>query len=103
MASYDDVQKKIKEGKVDFIDPVQDSKDALGQTPQSTQDPLDIQAFVQTYAVLLQALRTIKRPVASAPTFTPRTLTDQIQYYDSGGTRRLYLYISGGWRYVALT
>lgn len=100
MATFDDIEKKKKAKEVTVVDPVADAQKAAGNVPPP---PEDLSGFLQTYGVLLQALRTIKRPVATAPTFTPRTLTDQIQYYDSGGTRRLYLYISGTWRYVALT
>jgi hypothetical protein len=46
--------------------------------------------------------------VSTAPSLTPRTFWDSVKLYSSGGTRRLYIYVtdsagSGGWRYVALT
>lgn len=40
---------------------------------------------------------------SSAPTHVPKRLVDQIILYESGATRRLYVYVNGTWRYVALT
>lgn len=44
-----------------------------------------------------------KKHITSAPTFTPRTFYEAIQFYDDATNRRIYLYINGSWRYVALT
>lgn len=101
MATFDDIEKKKNAKQVDYVDPIADALAQQDQQPQGNTP--DLTAFVQTYAILLQQLRVIKRPVSSAPSTTPRTFFEQIQYYENGSTRRLYIYISGTWRYVALT
>lgn len=58
---------------------------------------------ISTYLAVLEALQRPKRHLTTAPTFIPRNLTEQIQFYDSGGVRRLYVYLNGAWRYVTLT
>lgn len=58
---------------------------------------------VREYLPLIQMLRSVKRPLTAAPTNTPKTLLDMFEVYDTGGVRRLYLYVGTTWRYVALT
>lgn len=41
--------------------------------------------------------------VTAAPTGTPKTFWDSVKLYDTGGVRRLYLYVNGSWRYCVLT
>lgn len=46
--------------------------------------------------------------VSAVPTGVPKTFWQSIKVYSSGGTRRLYVYVtdsvgSGAWRYSALT
>ena len=43
--------------------------------------------------------------VDTAPTATPRDLQEQIKFYQSGGTKRLYIYdtIANSWHYATLT
>ncbi len=52
---------------------------------------------------LLELLRKPKSYLIAAPTFTPKTLLEQIQFYDDGIARRLYLYVNKTWRYTTLT
>jgi hypothetical protein len=52
---------------------------------------------------LLNGLASVKKHLATAPTFTPRNFLEQIQFYDDGTDRRLYVFINGTWRYVTLT
>lgn len=59
-----------------------------------------------TYLAVLEAIQRPKRHLTSAPTFVPRNLAEQIQFYDDEAgspVRRVYFYVNGGWRYVALT
>lgn len=70
------------------------SEDTFQQDPQ---DPLS------PYIAFLNAMKTVKRAVATAPTLTPKNFYEQIQFYESGGTRRIYIWVEGTWRYVALT
>lgn len=74
---------------------------------EQTQDPIveanyPVETFEEFVAVLI-ALRKYRRHVTAAPTFKPKTFPEQIQLYDDGANRRLYLYVNGSWRYVALT
>lgn len=39
----------------------------------------------------------------SAPTYIPKTFREQFVFYDTGGVRRLYVYVNGSWRYSTLT
>ena len=39
----------------------------------------------------------------SAPTYIPKTFSQQFCFYLSGGEYRLYVYISGAWKYEILT
>lgn len=78
------------------------------QTPLSptsvTQD--EVERTVRTvdeYLPLIQALRSVKRPLTSAPTNTPKTLLDMFEVYDSGGVQRFYVYVGTTWHYVVLT
>lgn len=59
--------------------------------------------IIAGFIPILKELRSIKRALDTAPTFTPQNSVEQIQYYESGATKRLYIYIAGTWRYVALT
>jgi len=56
----------------------------------------------QFIPMLTQMLRT-KQPLSVAPSFVPRNAFEQWQIYESGATRRLYVYVAGTWRYTALT
>jgi hypothetical protein len=55
------------------------------------------------FSLILQVLRKPRLHLTTAPTFVPQTFVDQIQLYDDGSARRLYLYVNKVWRYVALT
>jgi hypothetical protein len=46
---------------------------------------------------LLKDLRSIKRPLDAAPTFTPQNFLDQIQIFDDAGDKYLAIYIDGAW------
>lgn len=55
------------------------------------------------YDSIFQMLRTIRRPVSTAPTFIPKNFLEMFQIYENGATIRLYVYVNRTWRYVALT
>ncbi len=88
-------------------------KDAVGKgevapaAPQpSASSPLDksLSHTLDDFLPILLEIRSPKQHLAAAPTFVPRTFLEQIQLMDDGaGTERLYLYVNGTWRYVALT
>lgn len=84
----------------DTIEVVDTSKDQPEVIPQPK--PTTFEEGISDYLIFLQAMRTKKRHVTSAPTFTPKNFYDQIQFYDTGGVRRLYVYINSAWRYVVL-
>ena len=52
---------------------------------------------------ILVELLAPKRHLTAAPTFTPRTLLEAIQFMDDGADIRVYFYVNGAWRYAALT
>ena len=64
-------------------------------------NPNKDQSFDPNLGSILNLLRDI--PLLSVvPTDTPRTPIS-FALYDSGGTRRFYIFFNGNWRYVALT
>lgn len=68
------------------------------------QPPKELFPFkIEDYIAILNQIRTTKRHIEVAPTATPKTFMDQIQFFDDGVDYRLYIYINGTWRYVALT
>jgi hypothetical protein len=58
---------------------------------------------LEDFLPLLLEITRPKQHLTAAPTFTPRNLLESIQLYDTGGVRRLYLYVNGTWRYSTLT
>lgn len=79
-----------------------DKTDIIQQA--DSQAPRDLgQPNLADFLPILFALRAPRKHFASDPTFVPKSLLDQIQLYDDGTNRRLYLYINKTWRYVALT
>ena len=90
--TLEEVKTAIKEGQAEFIQqPPQ---------PDAKQPEFD---DITKFIALLNVLRKPKYYLTSAPTFTPKNFLEQIQFYDTGGVRRLYLYINSNWRYVTLT
>jgi hypothetical protein len=71
-------------------------------TPQ-TESPPDLPVDMGAYLGLLETMIRPKRHLTAAPTFKPKNFAEQIQFYDDATNRRIYLYINGSWRYVALT
>jgi len=49
----------------------------------------------------LQSLRAIKRPITSVPTNVPKNFLQQIEFYDDGTEKRLYLYIANSWTMIS--
>ena len=64
---------------------------------------MNLEEFIETFTPLLSQQLHIKQPLSAAPTFTPRNAFEQWKIYENGATRRLYLYVGGTWRFVALT
>lgn len=59
---------------------------------------------IEDFINILLALRTTIKTVATAPTAVPRSFSEQLVIYSSGGIFKLYVYIVGiGWKSVALT
>lgn len=79
-------------GNIEFVAPVP-------QQPAPENQTQDLDDFLP----LLFLLRYPRRHLTAAPTFTPKNFLEQIQSFDDGTNRRLYLYINKTWRYVALT
>lgn len=47
--------------------------------------------------------RQLKKPVSSAPTWTPKNNYEASWPYENGATLRMYYYISGSWYYSTLS
>lgn len=77
---------------VNFIPPPQPQA-----VPENQANPL------LPYFSVLESLRRPKQFVTVAPTFIPKNLTDQIQFYDDGSSRRVYFYFNGVWSHTTLT
>ena len=75
-------------------EPVSERSDAPTLPQQVSQ--VDFDKFVRTLSVVM-------RPVSTAPTLTPQNFLQQIVLYENGGTRRVYFWVAGTWRYAALT
>jgi uncharacterized membrane protein YagU involved in acid resistance len=87
------LNQEIKSGNANFIQPPQP------QTPEVLPPDDSMSQF-------LGFLTTIRQPrshLTVAPTFTPKTFLDQIQFYDDGSNRRMYFYTNKVWRYIVLT
>lgn len=90
----EDFKKQQEEGKVEVVRPKPQEKKPEGGVSQ---------AEMYELAYILEGLKVTHKPIASAPVFTPRNFSEQIQLYENGGTVRLYIYVNQTWRYVALT
>lgn len=55
------------------------------------------------YISILSKLQAPKKFLTAVPTNVPKTFVDSIQFYDTGGVRRLYVYVNKVWRYTTLT
>lgn len=87
------------ESEIEIID---NSTEGSSSKDTPNVSPEILKAFAP-YVAFLEAMRVTKKHIDVAPTFTPKNFYDQIQLFDDGAVRRLYLYINGDWRYVALT
>jgi hypothetical protein len=57
----------------------------------------------EDFLPMLEILRRPARTYTVAPTTRPKSLADSIKFFDDGADQRLYLYVAGTWRFVALT
>jgi len=87
------LNQEVKSGNVKFIPPPQ---------PQQ-QQVLPPDDSMNQFIGMLTSIRQPRLSVATAPTVIPKTFLDQIQFYDDGTNRRLYIYVNKVWRYVTLT
>jgi hypothetical protein len=90
--SPEELQKQMDAGNVKMV-----AGQQTPDTPKTPPNPLD------EYQSILDTLRRPRKHLTVAPTFTPKSFIDQIQLFDDGVNRRLYLYVNKVWRYVALT
>ena len=64
---------------------------------------LEGEISIEELEPLYHLLRSLKRTVSTVPTNTPHSLLEQLVFYESGTTYRLYVYFDDTWRYVVLT
>jgi len=71
--------------------------------PASTPDVFDdspapvIDSSMEIYQAALEAIRKPKRHLLVAPTFSPKTFPDQIQFVDDGNSKSIYARINNVW------
>jgi hypothetical protein len=102
MATKEEINRGIKEGKIEVIEE-QKNEDASLSPSELQPNPDKLPFKLEDYIAILQVLRAPAKYLESAPTFTPKSFVESIQFYDDGVNFRLYLYINGTWRYVVLT
>lgn len=102
MAKQDIKVKKDEEKTGETIEIVTPESSTLPPEPTPQKD-IPFKEGIAPYIIFLEAMKITKKSLDTAPTFTPKNFYDQIQFYDNAGTYRLYLYVNGDWRYVALT
>lgn len=93
MITEEELKKLEKEGKVERIE---EEKEEIPPLPPE-------RASLEDYLVFLEMLRRMKTHRTTAPTHKPKSFLEQIEFYDDGVNRRIYLYINGTWRYASLT
>jgi len=49
---------------------------------------------------VIESIRKPRQTLTVAPTFTPKSFAESIQYYDDGTNQRVYFYFNGAWRPV---
>ncbi len=87
-------QQAMAQGNVNFNAP----------TPQTLPvSPTPVPDDIDGFQTILSTIRRPKRHLVTAPTFSPKSLIDQIQFYDDGTNRRMYFYVNKVWRYATLT
>jgi hypothetical protein len=97
MAKEKSTEEKLKAGEIEIITPESDPNDQNSNVPDFTMPTFE------SFIPILAQLRGLKKTLTAAPTFIPKNVPDSFQFYDSGGVRRLYLYVNKTWRYVVLT
>lgn len=71
----------------------------VAQAPATqSQDDEPESNFLYGFIAILQQLRSPATVLTTAPTFTPKTFLDEIQFYDDGTTKAVYLYINKTWQ-----
>ena len=100
MVTKTDLNNGIKEGKVEVIE---EQKNDEVVVDEKIPVPDTLPFKLEDYIAILQTLRSTAKFLTSAPTFTPKSFVESIQFFDDGADFRLYLYVNGTWRYVALT
>lgn len=83
-------------GQVKVLTP--ESPEAVVEGAKTTPEKLDEEAF---YPVL-KKLRAVLGTVDAAPTHEPKSLAEQIVFYENAGDERVYFYLDGSWNYITL-
>jgi len=88
-------------GKVSRLEDIGIEGDPAAPEPVADQDHPAYS--LENFLPILVNLITPRKPLTSAPTFTPKTLVDSLQFVDDGANRWLYLYMNGAWRSAPLS
>lgn len=64
---------------------------------------IPLSGSAEDYSSTLFKARQLRRNLTTPPTLVPKTLLDQIQFYDDGTNRRIYFFVNNAWTYVSLS
>lgn len=84
-------------------DTVKNGKYGVIKQPENPPKPIPELPEINRFIAILEMLRRPKYHLTTAPTFTPKTFLEQIQFYDDTTDRRIYFYVNGSWSYITLT
>lgn len=85
-----------EEGKIEVVKPPEPVIPVEHKTSDKDKE-------IDPYLAVLRGIIQNRRHLTVAPTLVPKNILEQIQFFDDGVNRRLYLYVNNTWRYVALT
>lgn len=89
----DEIERKLESGQIKEVK--QEVKEVSAKKESFSRD--------DSFIDVLTELKRFKREVSSAPTWIPKTLLGQIEFYESAGVYRVYFYVKNGWHYILLT
>ncbi|MEB3215394.1 MAG: hypothetical protein VKN72_03905 [Nostocales cyanobacterium 94392] len=84
--TQEELQKAIENGETEITQLDQAASQEIGKIDE-----------LSRFIAVLEVLRKPKYHLTSAPTFTPKTWLEQIQYVDDGATQSIYVWINNAW------
>ena len=75
----------------------------LGGGNLSREDIKQLEERIESLEQRIFYSEKLNEVLTSAPAYSPKTFAQQFAIYDTGGVRRLYVYINGSWRLITAT